>query len=219
MTKENLSLLISRYFGLSGKVVIPGIGLLNRIQDSACNQFVDKKYHPPTYKVVFENEISVVPEPQLNYLARITGMALNEIQSYLEDLGNSIFSTIEKDRKIEWIGIGIFLMDEDGLVSFQPRNTPILYLKEISYTHVIRKNVEHTMTVGSSEKTNHEMEEYFDDLKSKSYWHSWQKMSLIILLISVALILIRFTMGDFLPLGPNHQKINAKIPSATYLTF
>ena len=108
MAIENLSLLLSKYFGLSGRVVIPGIGLLNRIHDSATHQFVDKKYHPPTHKIIFEDKTSLVPQAQLTYLSRLTGSTLLEIQGHLEELGRSIYAALEKDRKIEWMGMGLF---------------------------------------------------------------------------------------------------------------
>jgi hypothetical protein len=219
MATENLSLLLSKYFGLNGRVVIPGIGLLNRIYDSAANQFVDKKYQPPTYKILFDEKSWLVPQSQLKYISRFTGYALNEIQVYLEELGRSIFAALEKDRKIEWIGMGLFQMDEDGVVSFQPRHTQTQYLNEITYAHVIRKNVEHSIIVGASEKTNHEMEEYFEELKNQQHWKSWQKLAIIISLISLAIILVRFTMGNFLPLGPTYEKLDTKFPAATYLTL
>lgn len=219
MAIENLSLLLSKYFGLSGRVVIPGIGLLNRIHDSATHQFVDKKYHPPTYKIIFEVKTSLVPQAQLTYLSRLTGSTLHEIQGHLEELGRSIYAALERDRKIEWMGMGLFQMDLDGMVSFEPRNASVQYLKEISYTHVIRKNAEHAIIVGVSEKTNHEMEDYLEDLKNQPSWQTWQKLALIILLISLAIVLIRFTMGNFDPLGPTYENLDPKFPAATYLTL
>lgn len=219
MAIENLSLLLSKYFGLSGRVVIPGIGLLNRMHDSATHQFVDKKYFPPAYKIIFEDKTSLVPKSQLTYLSRLTGNTLHEIQSHLEDLGRSIYAALEKDRKIEWIGMGVFHMDVDGIVSFQPRNSSSEYLREISYTHVIRKNAEHAIIVGISEKTNHEMEDYFEDLKNQPSWQPWQKLALVMILISLAIVLIRYTMGNFDPLGPTYENLDPKFPAATYLTL
>lgn len=219
MAIENLSLLLSKYFGLSGRLVIPGIGLLNRIHDSATHQFVDKKYHPPTHKIIFEDKSSLVPQAQLTYLSRLTGSTLLEIQGRLEELGRSIYAALEKDRKIEWMGMGVFQMDVNGKVSFEPRNASVQYFKEISYTHVIRKNAEHAIIVGVSEKTNHEMEDYLEDLKNQPSWQTWQKLALIILLISLAIVLIRFTMGNFDPLGPTYENLDPKFPAATYLTL
>lgn len=219
MAIENLSILLSRYFGLSGKVVIPGVGLLSRLHDSASNQFINKKFQPPSYNIVFEDKTSVVPQGQLNYISRLTGDAFYEIHGYLEELGRSIYAALEKDRKIEWIGMGLFQMDEDGVLSFQPKHAQTLYLKEITYTHVIRKNVEHSIIVGTSEKTNHEMEEYFEDLKNQPYWKSWHKLALIIILISLTIVLVRFTMGNFGLFSPTYQSIHPKFPDATYLTL
>jgi hypothetical protein len=219
MAIDNLSLLLSKYFGLSGRVVIPGLGLLNRLHESALNQFVDKNYHPPTYKIVFEDKSSVVPQGQLQYISRLTGTALHEIHGYLEDLGRSVYAALVRDRKIEWIGMGLFQMDDDGIVSFQPRHSSTKYLNDIKYIHVVRKEVEHSIIVGASEKTNHEMEEYFEDLKNRSYWQTWQKLALFIMLISLTIVLIRFAMGNFGLLGPAYQNLHPTFPEATYLTL
>ena len=216
MQVDNLSILLSKYFGLSGKVFIPGIGLLSRFHSSAINYFIDKKYAPPSYSVALNRNEENIPPAQLHYLNSVTGVASLEIQDALHQLGKTILSLLQNDRKLEWIGIGHFHMDDDGVLSFQQKISSIPAYREIHYQHVIRKDAEHAMTVGAEEKTSVEMEEFFEEQRKGRGWKIWQKMALLIFLISVIIVFVRFSMGNFAPFGPTLQKLNPRIPSATY---
>lgn len=217
MPSGQLTILLSKYYCLTGMVSIPGIGFIQRTFFSARHQFTEKKYQAPYQQVFFDPVRTEIPHKQLDYLAKASGKAKADIQFFLLELKDAIISALTTDRKLEWRGIGIFHLDDEGTITFHPRLLAIDYCLDVPYQHVIRKNIELSITVGEEEKSNAEMETYFEDQQNYSRWRTWKMVSLFLIAASIAIILYRISLGGFSVLGPTMQKITPRTPAATHL--
>lgn len=181
-------------------------------------------YDPPTFQIQFQDHPEYDLQIQLQYLVARTGNALQEVQQLLLDLGQSICRYLEKERKLEWFGIGSFHMDEEGAISFQSKTMPTRYFIPVVYQQFERENSTASIEEKVYESENPEpetddiveIEEHTDEEQVNSGWQPWQKFALLIIVLSVALFTVRFFMGNFNPLGPTLQKLHPKVAPATY---
>jgi hypothetical protein len=224
MQFEQLSFLLSKYYFLSGSVFIPGLGMISRQRTSSLHQPENMTYDPPSFLIQFDHQAERDPQRQLHYLVAKTGNAIQEMQDQLLVLGQSICRYLENERKLEWLGIGSFHMDEEGDISFQPKTISTHYFVPVAYQQLVQKN-----TTESTEEKIYEVkqeepetesvvesEEYAEEDQINVGWQPWQKFALMIVILSALFLSIRFFMGNFDPLGPTLQKLHPKSAPATY---
>lgn len=224
MQFEQLSFLLSKYYFLSGSVFIPGLGMISRQRSSSLHQAENKTYEPPTTQIKFDYLSVQEPKDQVQYLVARTGNAIQEVQDLLLELGQSICSYLEKERKLEWLGIGSFHMDDEGSITFQSKTIPTRYYVPVAYPQLVEEDITETieeiveLVEQEEQKTEDivEVEEYSEEEQVNVVWQPWQKFALLIFLLSVTLLTIRFMMGNFNPLGPTLQKLHPKAAPATY---
>jgi hypothetical protein len=220
MGQEKISFLLSKYFSLKGAVVVPGIGLLRREHMHAQrshNDFV----HPPSYTFSFDGYALSPSENQVTYISVKTGFSFADVLLFLDQLGKDISAFLDRERKLDWSGVGVFQKDEDGLVTFHAKTISTLYFKPL-FPNDIEKPISDEFstvidTANSDQQDLTTSEELLEENGPTRY--NPAKFALFIILICMAIFCFRFFMGHFEFLGPTIEKIQLKQPPAQYQKY
>lgn len=217
MLPNQLPQLLYRYFTLNGSVHIPGLGQLNLCRIPAINDFIGKKILPFSYVIRFDQWEDIVPGTQLKYIQKHVDLDDEQLQVQLNDLGEEMKSRLEAEGRLEWQGLGFFSLSEHGDIVFHQKNHATVTHTDVRYRHVIREKIDHAVIVGEQEKTLAEMEEYFEEKKSRVFFTGWKRGALILFLLVIALLATRFFMGNFSLFQPLYSPLNPLQPSSTHI--
>lgn len=208
--------LLYRYFSLNGKVSIPGLGALSMVRVPAVIDFTTKQMFPPFQVLKFKtNHTDSTPE-QSSYIARLSGMDNELVDIELKILGDSLRARLMVERKLEWMDVGSFSVSDDGEIGFVPKTVTTDFFLPVQFTHVLRPNAAHIIKVGEEEKTNTDMEVFFEDQRANAGKNKWQKAALVLVLIAVLLLGIRFMFGSFDLRESRYNPLKFISPKATY---
>lgn len=208
--------LLYKYFSLNGNVSIPGLGALSLVRVPAVIDFTTKQLFPPFQVLKFKaNNNDSIPEQSI-YIARLSGLNKDVIDDELKILGESLKKRLMAERKLEWMDVGSFSLSDEGEIGFVPKTVTTDFFLPVQYNHVLRPDAEHTIKVGEEEKTNTDMEVFFEDQRSNAGKNKWQKAAMVMVLMAVLLIVVRFMFGSFDLRESRYNPLKFITPKATY---
>lgn len=216
MQTNQLSTLLYRYFTQTGAVAIPSIGQLVHTHTNTVNDFAAKELRPADTAVDFISGDVMVEGQQFRYLVKHSGNPEDEVKHALVLFGEELHHRLHLDKKLEWLGVGSFLVDENGKIQFQPKPQHVSLYKPIHYQHVIREDAVYEMRVGEQQKSTVEMENFFEEQRSLAGKNKWKQGALILLGIVVLSLGFRYTKGSFSWLDGRYNKIQFKAVQTTY---
>lgn len=216
MQSNHLSSLLYRYFTQTGEVAIPGIGQLLHARSNAVNDFVMKELRPGSSGVDFMSGDKNVDPKQYHYLSKHTGIPESQVKNELVLLGEELHQRLHQDKRLEWMGVGSFFVDEHGGIQFQPKPTHVSLFKPLHYQHVIRQDAVYEMRVGEDQRSTVEMENFFEEQRNSAGKNQWKKGALILLGIIVVALFVRYSKGSFSLMDGRLNKIQFKSVQTTY---
>ncbi len=215
MQHVELPSLLYRYFSLNGSVSIPGLGALSLKRMPAVNDFSSKQLLPPAQVLKFNANINPTSGEQSNYIARLSGLKKEHVDNELKILGEELKARLMAERKLEWMDVGSFSVSDEGEIGFVPKTVTTEFFTPVHYVHVLRPDAEHTIKVGEDEKTNTDMEVFFEDQRANAGKNKWKKAALVLVSIALLLLAIRFMFGSFDLLESRYNPLKFT-PKATY---
>jgi hypothetical protein len=203
-----------KYFSLNGSVAIPGLGILSLIRVPSTNDFANKLFYPPMYRYRFEHIPEISDEAMFSYLKTNLELTDDDLEQKLALFSQELTDHLNKLGEIDWEGVGSF-QNKNNEVVFVPFNNTT-YLDEIKYEHVVRETYSHDVLTGDRVQTSEDLHAYFEEQKSNKIWDRWKLFSMVILVISIALIIVRATYGNFSLLDARYDRVIPKQAGATY---
>ncbi len=216
MQHVELPSLLYRYFSLNGSVSIPGLGALSLKRMPAVNDFSSKQLLPPAQVLKFNANINPTSGEQSNYIARLSGLKKEHVDNELKILAEELKARLMVERKLEWMDVGSFSVSDEGEIGFVPKTVTTEFFTPVHYVHVLRPDAEHTIKVGEDEKTNTDMEVFFEDQRANAGKNKWKKAALVLVSIALLLLAIRFMFGSFDLLESRYNPLKFITPKATY---
>ena len=208
--------LLYRYFSLKGSVSIPGLGALSLKRVPAVNDFTRKQVLPPTQLFKFNANIDPSSGDQSNYIARLSGMDKEQVDNELKLMGEELKTRLMAERKLEWMDMGSFSISDEGEIGFVPKTVTTEFFAPVHYMHVLRPDAEHTIKVGEEERTNTDMEVFFEEQRANASKNKWQKAAMVLFFMAALLLTIRFMFGSFDLLDSRYNPLKFITPKATY---
>ncbi|MEP6677565.1 MAG: hypothetical protein ABJA78_20560 [Ferruginibacter sp.] len=179
--------LIPSFLFLNKKCSLPGIGTLSVADLPARSDFANKQVTAPRPQFVFSTaSINEESDLLIEYIATKKMLSRNESSSMLNDFCGQLEN--KKDLSIKQVGL--FTIDADHKIKFEPAQLPEIFLQNVAADRVIHPEAEHSILVGDTETTNTAMTEYYIDEPVKK--SRWWLAALILSVISAAMILIYF---------------------------
>lgn len=216
MLTNHLPTLLYRYFAQTGEVSIPSIGHLVLTKSNSVNEFTLKELKPGSTFLNFNNSDQHLNERQFQYLIKRTGNSKDQINDALILLGEELHQRLHLEKKLEWMGVGSFFVDENGSIQFQTKTNYVDLHKPIHYQHVIRENAIFEMRVGEEQKSTVDMENFFEEQRSTVGKTKWMQGALILIGIVAIALFARYSKGSFSPLDGRFNKLQNKSVQSTY---
>lgn len=210
-----LSKWLYKYFSLNGYVTIPGLGNLSLIRVPSTNDFANKLFYPPMYRYRFEYAPDTMDEALLSYLQTNLDLTEEQLQQSLSEFSREINNSLKKLGKIDWEGVGSFQLNNDEVV-FAASKNDTAYLGEIKYEHVVRETYSHDVLTGDRVQSSEDLQAYFEEQKSRKIGEKWKIFSIITLMISIALLVMRFMMGNFSLFDSRYNRVIPTEAESTY---
>jgi nucleoid DNA-binding protein len=217
MLPNQLPQVLYRYFSLNGMVHIPGLGQLNLCRIPAINDFIGKKILPFSYVIRYDRWEDKMPADQLKYIQKHAGLETDQLLSSLKMLEDEMKSKLHAEGKIEWQGLGSFIVNENGDILFHQKNHVTVTHTDVRYKHVLREKVDHPVIVGEQEKTLAEMEEYFDEKTNRTFFKDWKLGALILILLIISILSARFLIGNYSVFEPTLSPLHPVKPSELHI--
>ena len=208
--------LLYRYFSLSGNVSIPGLGALSTVRIPAVIDFTNKQLFPPVQDIQFKANNSDSTPEQSSYIARLSGMNSEGVDNALKLLGEELKTRLMNERKLEWLNVGSFSVSDEGEIGFTPKTVRTDFFPPVHYAHVLRADAEISIKVGEDEKTNTDMEVFFEDQRADAINKKWQKAATVLVFIAAILLVSRFMFGSFDLRASRYNPLNFITPKETY---
>ena len=216
MQQQQLPSLLYKYFTQTGSVNIPSIGNLVSSKTDAVNDFVVKELRPGSISIDFSAGDQQMDIRQFEYLVNRSGDQAADVKHALVVLGEELHHRLHLEKKLEWMDVGSFFVDENGRIQFQPKVNHVELHKPVHYQHVIRKDAVYEMRVGEEQKSTVEMENYFEEQRSSAGKNKWKTGAFVLVGLIVVALLVRYSKGSFKVLDGRYQKINFTGIQSTY---
>jgi hypothetical protein len=216
MQQNQLPTLLYRYFTQTGEVAIPSIGQLSCTTSNAVNDFVQKEIQPGSTTVDFKLGDQFIDSKQFDYLVKRSGNPADQVKHALVMLGEELHHRLHQEKKLEWMGVGSFFVDENGAIQFQTKTNYVELHKPLHYQHVIREDAVYEMRVGEEQKSTVEMENFFEEQRSLSVKNKWIRGAFILTGLIVLALVARYSKGSFSLLEGRFNKVQFKAVQSTY---
>lgn len=210
--------LLNEFASAQHQVSLPGIGVIGLERSPAKADFSEKMFYPPSEQWTIKQGMSD-DERFIQYVAHKTNVSTAMATEQVQMFCNYIMGEIKNAGEVSLPGIGLLKNDESGVFHLEPVVADNLLLKPIIAERIIRKDAEHKILVGDTEKTNTEMTALLNyDTAGKSYgWLSW---AAALLIFAIGLILYQFANSDWSLAGAgNQQTIDVAAPPAGISAF
>ena len=216
MQQNQLPTLLCRYFTQTGEVDIPSIGQLSSTTSNVVNDFIQKELQPGSTRVDFKYGDQLINSRQFDYLVKRSGNPADQVKHALVMLGEELHHRLHQEKKLEWMGVGSFFVDENGSIQFQTKTNYVELHKPLHYQHVIREDAVYEMRVGEEQKSTVEMENFFEEQRSSSVKNKWMRGALILIGVVVLALFARYSKGSFSLLEGRYNKVQLKAAQSTY---
>lgn len=217
MLPNHLPQVLYRYFSLNGMVHIPGLGQLNLCRIPAINDFIGKKILPFSYVIRYDRWEEKMPADQLTYIEKHAGLETDDLHSALKVLEEEMKTRLYAEGKIEWQGLGSFILNDQGDILFHQKNHATVTHTDVRYKHVLREKIDHPVIVGEQEKTLAEMEEYFEDKTTRKLFRGWKLGALILSLLIISILSARFFIGNYSIFEPTLSPLHPVKPLVSHI--
>ncbi|MEY2812360.1 MAG: hypothetical protein RI991_1355 [Bacteroidota bacterium] len=216
MQSNQLPTLLYRYFAQTGEVTIPSIGQLVYTNSNSVNEFALKELKPGHAMLDFKNGDQKLNEKQFQYLVNRTGNPEDQVKDALVLLGEELHQRLHHEKKLEWMGVGSFFVDENGSIQFQAKTNHVELHKPLHYQHVIREDAVYEMRVGEEQKSTLEMENFFEEQRNAVGKNKWKQGALILVGVLLIALFARYSKGSFSLLDGRFNKLQFKSVQSTY---
>jgi nucleoid DNA-binding protein len=217
MLPNQLPQVLYRYFSLNGMVHIPGLGQLNLCRIPAINDFIGKKILPFSYVIRYDRWEEKMPADQLKYIQKHAGVETDHLLSSLKMLEDEMKARLHAEGKIEWQGLGSFILNEQGDIVFHQKNHVTVTHTDVRYKHVLREKIDHPVIVGEQEKTLAEMEEYFEEKSTRKFFKGWKLGALILFLLIISILSARLLIGNYSVFEPTLSPLHPVKPPVSHI--
>ncbi len=176
-----------QYLIFNKKLSIPGIGSFIVENKNATLNFVDKIIYPPLPVINYTAEKLPADKNFFTSLSRQLNVDETSAENKFNEFTSSFTHQISQNGSITLPGIGILTKQFYSTFTFEPQQNIQTLFPEIHAERVVRKNAEHTVLVGESEKTSVQMQEFLQEETPVKKW--WVPAAVLAVIGVAALIL------------------------------
>lgn len=209
--------LLREYIARYHQIHLPGIGIIGLEKSPAKADFSDKMFYPPRdeWKLLdagYTNDESVI-----HFIARKKNIPFTEAKEMLGNFCGNLKTSLDNSEEIKFPGIGVLKNDSSGLLQLETEINDTLLLKPIIAERIIRKDAEHTILVGDTEKTNFQMNELLhgEEAATNAKWWAW---AAALFIFAAGLILYSYSENKWGAAATGNQHIITPQPMPVHVS-
>lgn len=208
--------LLSTYLLEKKSCPLPRIGVLTIEHESAWYDVANKLMHPPSDKIMFNENGIASPNDLVSYISSIRNTDKASADSLLIAFCHSWLQKLDSYEKMEFGKLGCLQKDEDGRILFI-NDTSFSFYNAVPAERVIHKDKAHAVLVGDKETTSSVMTEYYKEtpVRKKKLWAIG---AAVLAVLAIATILYHFSIYPFSPNGVGNASLfPVNDPPATHI--
>lgn len=186
---------LNRYLFHHKRLSIPGLGTLYMERVPARTDFVNARILPPVYRFRFDQYFDAPEEDLFVYLSKQLALPDYEAIRWYNEFAYGIRAKIRAEEQAIWPGLGRFVSDDRGEISFETAQPPFALAEPVVATRIIRQHADHAVLIGDHETTVAALSE-----RSAEGIHvereSWWIYALVIAAVAISLGAYHFFMQD-----------------------
>jgi Bacterial DNA-binding protein len=209
--------LLKEFTALHHQIYLPGIGKIALEKSPARADFSDKMFYPPKDEWKFFEGSYSNDDSLIYFISGKKNISIAGAMEVLENFCSSIKSAIKNSEEIKIPGIGILKKDSSGSLQLETVIRDTLLLKPVIAERVIRKDSEHTILVGDTEKTNFQMNEllHSGELAVNAKWWAWAGALFV---FTAGLIAYNFSQNNWRASALGNQHIISPAPLPVHVS-
>jgi len=151
--------ILFQYLILNKKIALPGIGGLYILRKPAVHRIAEKSFAPPVYQVAFDHTDDKPSKKLFTWIAAVREITEWDAVRSVNDFAFDLRRELSSKGEAAWRPAGVFKRDDRGEITFESAGLTMEGEEEVPGDKVIRKEAEHRMIVGETERSSVEMEE------------------------------------------------------------
>ncbi|KYP14932.1 hypothetical protein [Flavihumibacter sp. CACIAM 22H1] len=198
---------LNNYLFLQKRISIPGLGTLHMERLPARTDFVNTRILSPVYRFRFDQYFDAPDKDLFGYLSSRLGVPDFEAIKWYNEFAYSLRAKIRANEVANWPGLGNFMADEKGEISFETAVPGFELPAPVTANRVIRENSDHAVLVGDRELNSADLTEQ-EEVAIYVERGSWWIAALILAAIAISLAVFHFYRQDAgVHTSGNQQKI------------
>ncbi len=164
---------LTNYLVQQKRISIPGLGTLHMERLPARTDFVNARILSPLYRFRFDQYFDAPDKDLFGYLSRRLGIPDFEAIKWYNEFAYSLRSRIRNGEGAAWPGLGRFVADEKGELSFETEKPSFALPEPVNATRILREHTEHSILVGDREVIVTDLTERSDEavfVERGSWW-------------------------------------------------
>jgi hypothetical protein len=190
---------------LNKTLSLPGVGTINLHRQSSRLDFGNKQITSPVYYFSIEPGNDTPSKKLFEWLSSSLDISEWDAIKSVNDFSFALKKKIADSGKMNWENIGIFSRDEKGDIKLDSPEVSLLSEQPVKAEKVIRDKFEHTVLVGTQEKSSVEMEEFLAESGTRRDY-AWV-IGLILTILALLFIGWHFSEKGFNPFSAGNQSV------------
>lgn len=185
-----LQSLLTEYLVTNSSLPLQGVGQLQIKSNAASLVQADDLLTPPSYRIIFSAAVPGGEEQQklTDFIGNRLGIDSEKAVDLMNEEASLQKSLAVGHNHFDWVAVGIFQKQENGIISFTQTDALGKYLPDISLEKITKQLVLETFAKEPAIEQTEPVYEYAEPVKKDNWW-IW---AIVIFVVSVALILIRY---------------------------
>jgi hypothetical protein len=196
--------LIAEFLFTNNYCVLPQIGTLKIKSQTADFSVTEQHISSPISIIDFSNKIA-----DTSSFVEFVQKKLHTDNKHANEVINEFciqITNLKPENKFDIQSVGTFVMNNEGVLSFNASEIPTHFYPTIKVNRVIHSDARHQVRVGDSEKTNAYMHSYLKDSKVKK-GNQWLMFFLVMLLLSLTVLIHYLTHMNHNEESTNTKKV------------
>lgn len=164
--------IIYKYLQENKQLALPGIGVLQTENSPAETVFTSRTVSQPFTDISLADKDVTVDKTVYAYISKSLGVTDLQAVQMFNDFVFDIKNKCAETNQLPLPGIGTLRKSPLGKYSLLPEENPFKSFT-VTAEKIVQQNAEHTIRVGEDEKTNVQMQEYFEERKTTGVSKKW----------------------------------------------
>ncbi|MBS1916419.1 MAG: hypothetical protein JST87_09070 [Bacteroidetes bacterium] len=198
--------ILNSYLFQHKSISIPGLGTIVMERVPANTDIGNKNFLPPLYHFRFDKYFDAPDKDFFSYLATEKNIPDYEAIKWYNEFSLELRNKIKLEEKVKWDDVGVLKKDYAGNIVFESVPGKFPFMEPVEAATVIRKDAQHLLRVGDSERTSGEMNEWLHPAEEVVKKQTWWIYAIALAAAAIIILLFHFSSKPMSPSSFGNQQ-------------